>query len=160
MSSTFFPSNEWSRRNSLWCLFFSKFLLKPLKGLIILTNPTVIRGENFELDIRVCCLLSNISLRMFYLGWVPRECYICAYLLREKSSHYKCAKHLGHLAKLTLIKCKYNMNPYDFLFHVVRGNLNLQNEKMILIFGAWLRLSDWLEWIEASTLHHISDSPD
>ena len=90
LSSLFhiFSSNEWSRLNSLWCLFFSKFLLKPLKGLIILTNPTVIRGENFELDIRVCCLLSNISLRMFYLGWVPRECYICAYLLREKSSHY------------------------------------------------------------------------
>lgn len=141
----------------MWCLFFSKFLLKPLKGLIILTNPTVIRGENFELAIRVCCLLSNISPRMFYLGWVPRECYICAYLLREKSSHYKCAKHLGHLAKLTLIECKYTWTSVTSCF-MLSEEISICEAKMKLIFGAWP--SDWLEWIEPSTLHHISDSPD
>ena len=142
--STFFCSNEWSCLNSLWCLFFSKFLLKPLKGLIILTNPTVIRGENFKLDIRVCCLLSNISLRMFYLGWVSSLGML----------------HLRLLASRKKVVITSVQNTWDTLQNWQLSSANIHEPLRLLVLCCqrksqfakrkwnWYLEHDWVTWMD------------
>ena len=71
------------------------------------------------------------------MGEFPGNATFAPPCFKEKSSHYKCAKHLGHLAKLTVIKCKYTRTSETSCF-MLSEKISICEAKMKLIFGAWL----------------------